>query len=124
MSDFGFRMRRALTLLIAITAISFAQRLDPVKWSLTVEPATAPPGAKILARLTATIEPGWHLYGLATPPPSRPTTIQMPGYDALQIYNQEPKRAFDKTFDIETQTYEEKADFLLETTLKTDAPQG
>ncbi len=117
-------MTRTLTLLIAITAISSAQRLDPVKWSLTIEPAAAPPGAKIVARLTATIEPGWHLYGLATPPPSRPTTIQMPGYDALNIYYQEPKRAFDKNFDIETQTYEGKADFLLETTLKADATPG
>jgi thiol:disulfide interchange protein len=117
-------MRRALTLLIAITVTASAQALDPVKWSLTVEPSTAPPGAKILAHLTATIDPGWHLYGLSTPPPSRPTTIKLPGYDTLQIYNQEPKRAFDKNFDIETQTYEGKAEFLLETTLKTDAPPG
>jgi thiol:disulfide interchange protein len=115
---------RALTLLIAIAATASAQALDPVKWSLTIEPATAPPGATILARLTATIEPGWHLYGLATPPPSRPTTIKLSGYDTLKIYYQEPKRAFDKNFDIETQTYEEKTDFLLETTLKTDAPAG
>ena len=111
-------------LLLSIAGIASAQALDPVKWSLTVEPPTAPPGAKILARLTATIEPGWHLYGLSTPPPSRPTTITVPGFDALKIYYQEPKRAFDKTFDIETQTYEGKVDFLLETTLKADAPPG
>jgi thiol:disulfide interchange protein DsbD len=117
-------MHRALTLVIAITAIASGQALDPVKWSLTVEPPTAPPGAKILARLTATIEPGWHLYGLSTPPPSRPTTIKLPGYEALKIYNQEPKRAFDKNFDIETQTYEGKAEFLVELTLKSDAPAG
>jgi thiol:disulfide interchange protein len=124
MSDFGFRVIRALALLMALAGIASAQALDPVKWSLAVDPATAPPGAKILARLTATIEPGWHLYGLSTPPPSRPTTIKLPRYDTVKIYNQEPKRAFDKTFDIETQTYEGKADFLLETTLKTDAPAG
>src|SRR6266568_2412815 len=115
---------RAFALSIAMLAAASAQALDPVKWSLTIEPPTAPPGAKILARLTATIEPGWHLYGLGTPPPSRPTTITIPGYDAPKIYYQEPKRAFDKNFEIETQTYEGKADFLLETTLKGDAPPG
>src|SRR5205814_6468592 len=31
---------------------------------------------------------------------------------------------FDKNFNIETQSYEEKAEFLLEATLKTDAPAG
>src|ERR1700680_1937816 len=117
-------MLRALTLVIVIAATTFAQGLDPVKWSLTVDPPKAPPGAKILARLTATIEPGWHLYGLSTPPPSRPTTIKLPEYDTLKIYNQEPKRSFDKNFDIETQTYEGKADFLLETTIKRDVPPG
>jgi len=120
----GYNPAPLFALLMAIVGIASAQALDPVKWSLTVEPATAPPGARILAHLTATIEPGWHLYGLSTPPPSRPTTIKLPGYDTLKIYNQEPKRAFDKNFDIETQTYEGKADFLLETTLKADAPAG
>jgi thiol:disulfide interchange protein len=117
-------MIRALAFLMALAATGSAQSLDPVKWSLSVDPPTAPPGARILARLTATIEPGWHLYGLSTPPPSRPTSIKLPGYDTLRIYNQEPKRAFDKNFEIETQTYEGKADFLLETTLKTDAAPG
>jgi len=120
----GYNPAPLFALLMAIVGIASGQALDPVKWSLTVEPATAPPGARILAHLTATIEPGWHLYGLSTPPPSRPTTIKLPGYDTLKIYNQEPKRAFDKNFDIETQTYEGKADFLLETTLKADAPAG
>src|SRR5260370_26091710 len=115
---------RAFALSIAMVAAASAQALDPVKWSLTVVPPTAPPGAKILARLTATIEPGWHLYGLATPPPSRPTTITIPGFDAPTIYYQEPKRAFDKNFDIETQTYERKADFMLQATLTADVQPG
>ena len=115
-------MIRSLALLLAIASITPAQRLDPVKWSLTVEPPAAAPGSKILGHLTATIEPGWHLYGLATPPPSRPTIIQLSGYDALKIYFQEPKRAFDNNFNIETQTYEGKTEFLLEATLKPDAP--
>src|SRR5260370_36643290 len=101
---------RAFALSIAMVAAASAQALDPVKWSLTVEPPTAPPGAKILAPLTATIEPGWHLYGLSTPPPSRPTIVTLPCYDAITIYYQEPKPAFDKNFDIETQTSAGTAD--------------
>jgi thiol:disulfide interchange protein len=114
-------------LLAVFAAVGFAQRLDPVKWSLTVEPAAAPPGTKILGRLTATIEPGWHLYGLATPAPSQPTKVALTGAplaETVKIYQTEPKRAFDNNFNIETQTYEGKAEFLLEAAVKPDAPAG
>src|SRR5438445_195476 len=70
-------MLRALVLLAVMGAVSSAQKLDPVKWSLSVEPQAAAPGSKVLGRLTATIEPGWHLYSQSTPPPSRPTKIQL-----------------------------------------------
>jgi thiol:disulfide interchange protein len=120
-------MRRSVfALLLAIAGGAQAQRLDPVKWSLTVEPAKAAPGSKILAHVHAAIEPGWHLYGLVTPPPSRPTKISLTGpvADPLTIFQQEPKRAFDQNFNIETQTYEGSADFLLETSIKADAAAG
>jgi thiol:disulfide interchange protein len=120
-------MFRALGLLISIAGIAAAQRLDPVKWSLSIEPASAAPGSKLVAHLTAVIEPGWHLYGLSTPAPSQPTKIQLTGNplsDKLTIYNQEPKRAFDQNFNIETQTYEGKAEFLLESSLQPNAPAG
>lgn len=118
--------RAAIALLLVLVGQARAQRLDPVKWSLTVEPAKAAPGSKILAHVHAAIEPGWHLYGLATPPPSRPTRISLTGpvSDSPQIFQQEPKRAFDQNFNIETQTYEGSTDFLLETSLKPDAAAG
>ncbi len=127
MSDLGCWLARVPALLAALAGICSAQSLDPVKWFLSVEPAVAAPGSKALAHLTATIEPGWHLYSLSTPPPSRPTKIRLAENSisgGLAIHYQEPKRAFDKTFNIETQTYEEKADFLLVIPLKTDAPVG
>jgi len=43
---------------------------------LTAEPDRAAPGARILARLTARIEPGWHLYSLAAPQPIVSTSIR------------------------------------------------
>src|SRR5437899_3281005 len=127
MLDLGCWLARVPALLAALAGICSAQSLDPVKWSLSVEPAVAAPGSKVLAHLTATIEPGWHLYSLSTPPPSLPTKIRLaenPVSDGLTVFYQEPKRAFDKNFNIETQTYEEKADFLLVVPLKADAPAG
>jgi thiol:disulfide interchange protein len=126
MPDAGFRMVR-LVALAALAGIAPAQRLQPVKWSLTVEPTAAAPGSKVLARLSATIEPGWHLYALATPPPSPASKITLPDgsiAETIAIHYREPKRAFDNNFNIETQTYEEKAEFLLDTTLKGDVPAG
>src|SRR5207237_313936 len=99
-SDFGFRVFRVLALLAALAGIGFAQRLDPVKWSFSVEPASVAPGSRVIGRLTATIEPGWHLYALATPPPSPASKIQLPENsisDKLTVYYREPKRAFDNT---------------------------
>jgi thiol:disulfide interchange protein len=120
-------MVRALALLVSLAAVGSAQRLDPVKWTLSVEPSAAPPGSKVLGHLTATIEPGWHLYSLSTPPPSRPTKFQLAEsavFEGLKNHYQEPQRAFDKTFNIETQTYEGKAEFLLESMVKSGAPDG
>src|SRR5580700_467805 len=103
-------MRRfAIALLLMAAGRASAQHLDPVKWSLSVEPVSAAPGSKIVAHLHAAIEPGWHLYGLSTPPPSRPTHVQLTGTaigESVTIYAPEPKRAFDPNFNIETQTYE------------------
>jgi len=37
------------------------QRLDPVQWSMTSTAEVAKAGATVPLRLTAKIEPGWHL---------------------------------------------------------------
>jgi hypothetical protein len=55
--------------------VAFAQRPDPVRWTLSSEHSVVTPGAKVMARLTAQIEPGWHMYSLTTPKGPIPTTI-------------------------------------------------
>src|SRR5580700_249715 len=51
------------SLLFLLAAISvFAQKYNPATWSLRLDPTAARPGSKVLARLDAKIEPGWHLY--------------------------------------------------------------
>ena len=57
---------KRLAFLVALLCAGLsAQRMDPVQWSLTVEPAQVAPGGKVLAKLTAKVEPGWHLYSLS-----------------------------------------------------------
>ncbi|MEO7649223.1 MAG: cytochrome c biogenesis protein CcdA [Bryobacteraceae bacterium] len=119
--------RSIVASLLVLTAVPacFAQRLDPVKWTLTIEPAKVRPASKVIGRLTATLEPGWHLYSPTTPPPPIPTTIRLlenPAVSgAVTIYQQAPISAFDKNFNSETETYEHKAEFVLEILLSSDA---
>ena len=118
---------RAYLAAVILAAPLVAQRLDPVKWSVALDPAEAPPGGTVTATVTATLEPGWHLYSMSTPPPPRPTRLTLadnPATERTTVYQQAPRRAFDPNFGVETETYEEKAVFLVEIALKGDAPEG
>jgi thiol:disulfide interchange protein len=91
---------------------------DPVQWSLRLEPPAAPPGGKVLGRLTATIEPGWHLYSLSTPRggpiPTSITLVPSPAITKWSVLQPPARRAFDPNFKLDTETYEKQAEFLLE----------
>ncbi|MCS6951238.1 MAG: cytochrome c biogenesis protein CcdA [Bryobacterales bacterium] len=118
----------ALTLFCGVVAPLGAQRLDPVKWSLSLEPPVVPPGAKVLARLVATIEPGWYLYSLSTPAGGPiPTTLKLADHPAIaryRVYQPPPKRKFDPNFNLDVEAYENKVEFLLEVELSSEAPAG
>src|SRR5438445_13875124 len=99
MLDVGCWLIRRLAILVALGSVCVAQGLDPVKWSLKVDAPSAAPGSKVAAHLIATIEPGWHLYSLSTPAPSRPSRIQLadnPVFEKFAIYFQEPTRSLHK----------------------------
>ncbi|MBI3694426.1 MAG: thioredoxin family protein [Acidobacteria bacterium] len=90
---------------------------DPVKWSLKLEPDAAAPGQKVLGRLTATVEPGWHFYSLTTPKPTIPTTIALapsPAVGKSAVWVPAPKRAYDPYFKVETESYDKTIEFLIE----------
>ena len=113
--------------LLAAVSAGRAEKLDPAKWSLAIEPAVARPGAKVPARLRARIEPGWHLYSLTTPPGPIATTIRVaenPAVEKFRVFEPPPKRAYDANFSGDTETYEGEPVFLLELELKKDAPTG
>ncbi len=113
--------------MVLLASPAGAQKLNPVQWSLSFEPASAPPGSVIAGRLTAKLEAGWHLYSLTTPRPPIATTITLAASEAvesLQVYQPRPKRKFDPNFGAETETYEGDTLFFLQIKLKSDAAAG
>ncbi len=117
------RLAPAVALLFAVAAAVWAQRLDPVQWSLAAEESAAP-GAIVAARLTATIEPGWHLYSLSTPKGPIPTTVRIaenPAVAGFEVYQPAPSVKFDPNFQTDTETFEKEAVFYLAVELAKDA---
>jgi thiol:disulfide interchange protein DsbD len=112
---------RVLLFFLAVTLFGQDQHVD---WT-TSAPEAAPPGGKVLARLQAKIEPGWHLYSLSTPG-ATPTQFRVtgPAVDKVRALQPPPARSFDPNFNAETESYEGQVEFLLEIGLKPDAPPG
>jgi len=87
-------LRRSLAslrflLILASAGLLWAQaeapvkRPDPVKWSLRLEPASAAPGGKVLGRLQAAVEAGWHFYAPGSPKPTIAATIGLAASPAV-----------------------------------------
>jgi thiol:disulfide interchange protein DsbD len=104
-----------------------AQKLNPVQWSFVIEPSAAASGASVLGRLTATLDPGWHLYALTAPKPIIPTSIKLaenPAIESFKIYQPQPHTAFDENFGVTVASYEKQAAFLLAIHLAKDSAAG
>ena len=94
---------------------------------MTLEPATVAPGGMVLAKLTAQVDPGWHMYSLTTPPGPIPTTIKATNSAAVEkitFYEPPPIRKYDENFKADTETYEGTQVFLANIDLKEDAAPG
>jgi thiol:disulfide interchange protein len=118
-------MKKAVALLGLLAWCALAQQ-QHVVWTPSVEPAAAAPGGKVLVRIDGKIENGWHLYS-ASSATGIPTSFKI-GPDtvvaATRLLQTPPHRAFDPNFNAESETYEGDAAFLVETTLRKDAPAG
>jgi thiol:disulfide interchange protein DsbD len=113
--------------LSALSIFGQSEKFNHVKWSVTVDQTTTAPGAVVLARLTAEIDPEWHMYSLTTPPGPIPTsikTINSPAVDRVTIFQPPPIRKFDPNFNADTETYEGTQTFLAKIELKKDLPAG
>lgn len=114
---------------LALTCLTgFAAAPDPVQWTLSADSQSVRPGGKVLAKLTATIDAGWHVYSPTTPPGGPiPTTLSLAGNPAISgfhIYQPKPERKLDPNFGIDTETFQNKVVFLVEIALQKDAAPG
>ncbi len=121
-------MRRFLLPLLLVTCV-FAQdsKFNHVQWKLTLEPASAAPGATLLGRLEAAVDPEWHMYSLTTPPGPIPTTIvskDSPAVQRFTIFEPPAIRKFDPSFNTDTETYEGSQVFFARIELKKDLQPG
>src|ERR1051326_5052077 len=91
-----------------VSAVGFAQRPDPVQWSMTSSAEVAKAGSTVPLRLTAKIEPGWHLYSATVPKDLLLPTIKEADNAALEssfVYEPKPLRALDPNLNQEVETY-------------------
>jgi thiol:disulfide interchange protein DsbD len=101
--------------------------IDPVEWSLELQPATSAPGQRVVGHLTARIEEGWHLYSSTTAVKqvaTRVTVEEHPAVAEWKAYQPKPVVQFDPNFQQDSELYENEAVFLIEAVLKQDAPAG
>jgi|SRR5579863_478572 len=106
---------------------ALAQSPDPVQWTLASDVAKAAPGAMVPLRLTAKIEPGWHLYSLTPTEDVIPTTVAFAESFALEsaaVYQPKPEKKVDPVLKHEVETFSGEAVFLVQAQLKKDAPPG
>ena len=101
---------------------------DPVQWALAPDRSAVPAGGTATTKLTATLQAGWHLYSPTTPAGGpNPTTIRLadaPAVASVRVYEPKPDRRFDTNFQLDTETYEGQAVFLVIAALKPDAAPG
>ena len=96
-----------------------ASTLNPVKWSISAEPAEVD-GGNVLLKLHAEIAAAFHLYSLTTPPggPIR-TRVRIlgEGTTATEVYQPKPETRMDSTLHINVETFTGSADFLIPASL-------
>jgi thiol:disulfide interchange protein len=123
-------MRRAassIPVLFAFALCAFAQRLDPVQWTLISDQQKVPPGGTVVARLTAHIDPGWHVYAPTTPRGGPiPTSIQIdnPAVASADVYEPKPDEKFDPNFSLNVEWYENQVTFVAFVHVAKDAKPG
>jgi thiol:disulfide interchange protein DsbD len=91
-------------------------KVEHVHWTLTSDAAKAPPGSAIPLRLTATIDPGWHIYSMTTPKGGgQRLALSMsstPALGSFTVYQPKPDRTLDPNFGVEVETFSGQAVFL------------
>lgn len=120
-------LRRIALGLFALAWVAAAAE-DPVQWTLTFDSKSAAPGSHVLATLTGTIDQGWHVYSMTTPPGGpNPTTAKLaenPAVASFRIYQGKPERKLDPSFGIDTETFAGQYVLLFDIELAKNAAAG
>lgn len=119
----------SITLLLAGSASALAQSLQPVRWTLSASCRDYSPTSKctaVIARINATMDPGWHVYALNQGPGGPdPMRISVPRQAFVMdgdIDSPTSKRAFDPNFGIEVRYYEDEAAFTVKLKQVSETP--
>lgn len=112
-----------------LAASPAAGQQRPVVWTAVPPGRAVPAGGVATVRLTATIDPGWHLYSITQGPGGPiPTRIALaPGQQfvlADSVRGPAPTRRPDPNFGIDVETYERAVTFALRLRASSEAAPG
>ena len=113
---FSIRFATLVTLTLLLGAGMSGQIYDPVQWQLEIGVREAPSGTTVPARLTATIENGWHIYSTTTPE-GIALDLRITESDAIKAwraYQPAPEVVYDPNFQADVEWYTAQAVFLFE----------
>jgi hypothetical protein len=98
----------------------FAADPVPIHWTVTATTSALPlsKGSKVLAKVTATIAPGWHLYAFEQQPGGPlPTNLSLvpdqPFVADGVVGESSPKTEYDPNFQLPTSLFEDRAVFTV-----------
>jgi thiol:disulfide interchange protein len=113
----------SIRLLFALLVAVCGMAQDRVAWSVQAGPGSAAPGGSALIRMTARVQPGWHLYS-ASSPAGLPASFQIDPGTLKRVLQPPPRRSYDKALQSESETYEGEVAFVLETQVPQEAKPG
>jgi DsbC/DsbD-like thiol-disulfide interchange protein len=118
-------------MMVPVLVLAMLLQTAPVQWSISAPAARSVvnAGGKVAVTLAATIAPGWHLYSLKKLDGGPiPTSIAVPAGQSFVLAGAldatAPMTKFDDTFQMDVETYEESAEFVLPVEAAKDAKAG
>ena len=102
---------------------------EKVDWTTRAEPTTVTPGGTVTLHLDGTIQDGWKMYALDSPPPSRGVQVALDSTgealsSAGSVQQAEPKRGYDPNFDMEVSYFEGSAALQVPLSVASSAETG
>lgn len=107
----------------------FLAAQNEVSFRITEYPEQAPAGSILPVEIKAEIVPGWHLYAMNIPPggpiPTSFTVMESPVFSSGgEARQSEPVSWFDENFNMETDYFENEAEFTVPVRIRRDAAPG